>query len=350
MRTDRALLSATRGSLTASIDGQPVTLTRGQQRYVAAADTITVNPRSSAQLTFRGGSVSVLCATTQLTIGELTSGTGQPIQPSADLTLGQGRLLVDTRAASTAFHPLALSLTAGANLTNTGPARYATTTATTDVATGTVTRDGQTLPTDPTTTLTCGDGTGLPTPATSPSPSDSPSPSESPSPSDSPSASPTDSPSPSASRSTGPSRSASARTTTPGQPPPPPPPTTGPPPPPPNKPPRIVRASFSPDPIYVNTCPNLPQTGTLTIFADGVDEPLSTTFVYFRYTINGVNRGPILTAFHSELSPPDYQAALRNLSDPAPATIAFDIYALDNTGAESGHFALSATLGNCIIG
>jgi putative peptide zinc metalloprotease protein len=147
--------------------------------------------RSTARLTFRGGGITVLCAGTELAVGELISDPLTPIQPTAALTLSAGRLLVDTQTRSDAFQPLRLTVAgAGPQVANDGAARYAVNTGGTAVAQGRVLRGGTPIPVDPDADITCGDGTALPRPTTTTTPPPSPSDSPSPSPSESASASP----------------------------------------------------------------------------------------------------------------------------------------------------------------
>src|SRR6185369_133935 len=108
MPTDRALLAVTRGHATARIDGVPHDLGKGGQVYVHEGDTIELADKSTATLTFRGGSATVLCATTRLSVGALVSQPAEPIQPQATLGLTDGKLLIDTQGTSKAFKPLAL--------------------------------------------------------------------------------------------------------------------------------------------------------------------------------------------------------------------------------------------------
>jgi len=126
MPADRALLSAQRGRVIAQLDGRTITLDRGDRIYVGRGARIEVGDRSTGSLTFRGGAATVLCAGVRATVGQLWSSGLRPVAPSGDLTLDRGRLLVDTASTSSAFEPLALTVTnRGSVVTNEGPAWYA---------------------------------------------------------------------------------------------------------------------------------------------------------------------------------------------------------------------------------
>ncbi|MET7394696.1 cyclic nucleotide-binding protein [Dactylosporangium sp. NPDC005572] len=233
MPTDRALVSVTRGTAQVEIDGHPRTLTRNSKLYVEQGDSVAIPDRSTATLTFRGGSVTVLCAGSRLDVGELLSDPTPPIQPNGALTLRSGRLLVDTTSTTTAFKPLRLTL---GDIANEGAARFALSAGNdaAEVGKGVVRAGGSTLDVDPQADLTCGDGVVLPKPGGTPSvvPSATDTPSASQSPSDSLSPSPSTSASPSRTRS--PSASPSAtRSPSPST-------STSPPPPPDTTPPRAT--------------------------------------------------------------------------------------------------------------
>ncbi|GAA3457809.1 cyclic nucleotide-binding protein [Dactylosporangium matsuzakiense] len=189
MPTDSALVTVTRGEATVRINGQERTLSRNAKVYVQQGDAVHINVKSTASLTFRGGSATVLCAGADVRIGTLVSGRQTPIEPTAALTLDRGRLLVDTTSTTTAFKPL--RLTVGA-VTNEGSARFALAAGNDpEVGRGVVKQDGAVVDPAATADLTCGDGVALPKPGGTPTvvPSATETPSVLPSPSDSPSAS-----------------------------------------------------------------------------------------------------------------------------------------------------------------
>jgi len=210
MPGDRALLTVSRGTVGATVAGRPTVLHAGDRVYVGQADQVRVGDRAGARLTFRGGGYTVLCGGSTVDIGELVSAPGVPVAPAGTLSLSRGRLLADTAARTGAFAPLALGLgTASGRVASTGPARYAVSGDSVQVASGTVSRDGTLVP--PTgATLSCGDGLALPPPVPAPAPADTATPSASPSPSDSPSTSPSATPGPTPSRRPSPSRTPSA--------------------------------------------------------------------------------------------------------------------------------------------
>ncbi|MER7283977.1 cyclic nucleotide-binding protein [Dactylosporangium sp. NPDC000244] len=193
MPTDSALVTVTRGDATVRVNGIDRTLTRNDKVYVQQGDSIHISVKSTASLTFRGGSATVLCAGADLRVGALVSGQvselGTPIEPTAALTLEQGRLLVDTTSTTTAFKPLRLTV---GPVTNEGAARFALPAGSDpEVGRGVVKLDGTVVDPSSAADLTCGDGVALPKPGGTPTvvPSASDTPSELPSPSDSPSAS-----------------------------------------------------------------------------------------------------------------------------------------------------------------
>ncbi|MEU0559781.1 cyclic nucleotide-binding protein [Dactylosporangium sp. NPDC006015] len=302
MPTDRALITATRGQTTVTIHGEEHTLRRDGKMYVELGDAVSVADRSTATMTFRGGSVTVLCAGTRVDVGELVSSVDRrPIQPTGAYTLRSGRTLVDTTSTTTAFEPLKLTVTgAGDPVANDGRARFALTagSASPEVGSGVVTQGGSAVTVDPSADLTCGDGIALPkpggTPTVSPGPSPSDTPSESPSPSVSPSASEsasvaptTPGPTPTKTKTPGPTR------TTAG---PPPPTTTTAPPPRDTTVPVVNRVTARVTRIYAvdakGTACNSNGPTTTTIFgtvSDKVDSPTTLT-VTVRLTVNGTSR------------------------------------------------------------
>ncbi|HEU4421050.1 MAG TPA: M50 family metallopeptidase [Pilimelia sp.] len=252
MPDDRALVTAGRGTVTATVDGRPVRLDRGDDIYVSAGDRVDVGEGGIARLTFRGGSASVLCADTQVEVGALRTEGSRPARPGADLTIHSGRLLADTATTSRAFQSLALTVENPAHtVVNSGPAWYAVNAAGGEAADGANGANGaevsvgavrvddavQQATRQP---LTCGDGVPIPRPAGTPSEDPTPSPP----PPTSPTAGPTPSPTPGASRTPGPQRTTEPEPTRPPvpapgnpQPPAPAPPAPVPPPPPPGVPP-----------------------------------------------------------------------------------------------------------------
>ena len=170
-------------------------LTSGDQVYVTEGDQMHLRDRSSATLTFRGGSVTVLCAGSGVAVGPLWSEGDRRTVPHGELRLADGRVLVDTASTRSTFRPLELSVeAAGARLTNDGAAWYRVSAGGGSmVSTGTVRVDDQVQPvTDA--ALDCGDGREVQRPAgptEEPSPSDEPSPTDLPSPTATPSVTPT---------------------------------------------------------------------------------------------------------------------------------------------------------------
>ncbi|HET6212640.1 MAG TPA: hypothetical protein VFE14_07180, partial [Micromonosporaceae bacterium] len=207
MREDQALLRVDRGTVSAVVAGTPVTLRRGDQVYVSHGDTVDVDLRSRARMTFRGGSVTVLCAGSSLDVGTLASTGRRPTDPSAELSLRDGLILPDTASPSPAFRPLRLQVESdGSVILNQGQAWYAVGSGGADVSSGRVTVDSVLQPAveGP---LSCGDGVLVPrptgptaTPGETPSPTPELSPSPTPSPTASPTGSPTRSPTPSRTR------------------------------------------------------------------------------------------------------------------------------------------------------
>jgi putative peptide zinc metalloprotease protein len=194
MRTDRAMLVASRGTVAADIGGRQVLLTRGGRAYLGEGDAVEVRDRSTGTLTFRGGSVSVLCAGTSLRVGPLWSDGARRTAPHGSLDIGAGRVLADTASRSTAFRALALKTRAGgSSALNDGEARYAVQSGEVDVSTGVVRVDG-TVSAPTGAALRCGDGRPVERPAgptAGPMASGPPSPSPSPTPTASPTPSPT---------------------------------------------------------------------------------------------------------------------------------------------------------------
>ncbi|MGE5828306.1 MAG: hypothetical protein ACM30G_08060, partial [Micromonosporaceae bacterium] len=193
MPGDHALLRVQRGSASAVVDGRAMALGVEDAVYVSRDDTIAVDPRSRALLTYRGGASSILCAGTAVTVGPLASA-GHPIEPTAVLALDQGLVLTDsfTRSAA-AFAPLAARITSAAgDAVNDGPAWFAVAPWGVIVAEGEVSLAGR--PQAPThAPLGCGDGdaTVVRPSATSSVPPATPSPTPAPTVSAGPTATPT---------------------------------------------------------------------------------------------------------------------------------------------------------------
>ncbi|MET7421771.1 cyclic nucleotide-binding protein [Dactylosporangium sp. NPDC005555] len=281
MPTDRALVTVTRGQTTVTINGEDRVLRRDAKAYVERGDTVTVADRSTATMTFRGGSVTVLCAGSRLDVGELISSVDRrPIQPTGAFTLRSGRVLVDTTSTTTAFDPLKLTVTgAGDPVGNDGRARFALTAGGSSpvVGSGVVTQGGSAVTVDTSAELTCGDGVALPkpggTPTVAPTPSDTPSESPSPSPSESVSESASTSPTPGTTPTKTKTPTPTRGTTTTA-----PPPTTSPPPPRDTTVPT-VRLTFATQQTYVYP-PGCryggPSTVPLTVYAVDAVDPTST--------------------------------------------------------------------------
>ncbi len=201
MPADRVLLTAERGGLTAVTDGRAVRLDAGDRRYVGERTVVQAGPGSAGRLTFTGGAAALLCAGSVVGVGPLATSDGTP---AATLALTGGRLLADTAATSAAYEPLALVVQRAAGEVRTaGAAWFAADAAAVQVATGTVTAAGTSVPATGG-TLTCGDGVPVTPPAGTPSESPSAVPTGPASAEPSPSASVSASPSPSASVSVSP--------------------------------------------------------------------------------------------------------------------------------------------------
>jgi putative peptide zinc metalloprotease protein len=173
MPTNRAMLTADRGILTAEIDGQRIRLADGARRYVDEGARIEVRENSTGRLTFQGGSAAVLCAGSTTEVGRLWTGAGRTRVPNGTLAVQEGRLLADTTSTSRAYRPLNLVVDRPlGTVTNAGAAWYSVDPATVTVSTGRVSVDG--VPSVPTNTaLSCGDGIAVEPPAAGPSESPS---------------------------------------------------------------------------------------------------------------------------------------------------------------------------------
>jgi putative peptide zinc metalloprotease protein len=169
MPTNRALLTADRGRISALIDGKTVTLESGDRRYVDQGTRVEVANGSTGRLTFQGGSAALLCAGSRTEVGRLHTSAGRHRDPHAELAIDNGRLLADTTSVSGAYRPLALVVrrTLG-DVTNTGVAWYAVDPSAVTVSSGQVSVAG--TPSRPThADLTCGDGVPVEPPAAGPS-------------------------------------------------------------------------------------------------------------------------------------------------------------------------------------
>jgi putative peptide zinc metalloprotease protein len=162
MPSDRAMLTVTDGTARVTVNGEDVRLDQGSDRYVGTGDRIAVADESVVRLVFRGGAVSVLCADTSVTLGELASPPGHPIAPSAVVRINGGRLLANTASSSSAFEPLTLRVdTQAGPLLTSGAARLTVEPLAALVASGSVTLSGARLPASGPPPA-CGDGTALP--------------------------------------------------------------------------------------------------------------------------------------------------------------------------------------------
>ncbi|MEV4131568.1 cyclic nucleotide-binding protein [Dactylosporangium sp. NPDC049742] len=355
MPTDRALITATRGQTTITIHGEQHTLRRDGKMYVELGDAVSVADRSTATMTFRGGSVTVLCAGARLDVGELVSSVDRrPIQPTGAYALRSGRTLVDTTSTTTAFEPLKLTVTgAGDPVANDGRARFALTAGSSspEVGSGVVTQGGSAVTVDPSADLTCGDGIALPkpggTPTVSPGPSPSDTPSESPSPSASPSASESASATPTPGTTPTKTKTPTPTRTTAG----PPPPTTSPPPPPDTTPPRLANAGIGAG-RFAQTAPRgwsscgSPASTTVTVTTSDPSGIKSVTFTYhvatkipFDGTVTMTGRGGTYTG---QLGPFAWDS-----SNVAGGTITVRITAVDGAGNSASSGALTTVLLSC---
>jgi putative peptide zinc metalloprotease protein len=343
MPTDRALLAVTRGQATAIVDGTTLELHDGDEVYVRDGDTVSVADRSTARLTFRGGSLAVLCSGTRLGVGELVSDAARPIQPYGRLALTAGRMLADTQSASTAFRPLRLTVAAPAGETvSTAAARFLADPGASELSTGDATFDGTAMiPTG--TPLTCGDGVALAVVKKSASPS--PSPEESPSPSQSPSASPSPSPSvsassPSPTRSRSPSRTPTVAPTTAG-------PTT--PAPPPDTTPPVIGADVVASSSFIvpRSCPSFTFTiiGAFVRDPDNGSDSLAVSFSY-----SGRISGTVPMSFN--LKTGRFEGRLGDFDNLLTSTLSITVHARDKAGnraVDVGGPSIS-TFSQCVVG
>ena len=193
MPVERVLLSVQRGTVTANAGREPVSLTPGDRRYLAAGTGIEVPGRAVALLTFPGGAAVVLCGGSRVEVGGVGVAHGRTSVPSGRLTLGNGRMLADTSSPSGAFGPLALTVArAQGEVTSDGRAWYSVDSAGVAVSTGKVAVGGTQSPAGGA-ALNCGDGVTVEPPteaAPSEEPVEAPFPSEVPVPSTTPSTAP----------------------------------------------------------------------------------------------------------------------------------------------------------------
>ncbi|MFI5494666.1 cyclic nucleotide-binding protein [Actinoplanes sp. NPDC051859] len=182
MPTDRVLLSADRGTVTATSAGRTVRLTEGERRYVPKGTRVLVADKATGRLLFQGGSTTLLCAGTQADIGTLRTETGRGRVPHGALTVQAGRLIADTASTSGAYQPLQLTVArpGAGDVTNNGVAWFAVSPATIGVSAGRVYDAGTPVMANAT-SLSCGND--VPETPASEAPSQTPSeePSEEPS-------------------------------------------------------------------------------------------------------------------------------------------------------------------------
>jgi putative peptide zinc metalloprotease protein len=355
MPSDRALLAVSRGQVTARVDGVDHVLGRNGQIYVHDGDVITVGDKSTANLTFRGGSATVLCAGVNLGVGTLVSDKREPIQPTAALDLRAGRLLVDTQGTSKAFKPLALKV---GEVANDGNARFMVADESALVRSGKVSLSGQALLADPGADLRCGDGVALPKPGESPSlepspseapPSVLPSPSLSPTPPPSPSLTPGTSPTPRRTPTPTPTRTPTRAPTT--GPPTSRPPTSSPPPPPPTK-PVLQRATASPATVAQlfnnEPCTNFPTTVTAGVLVTEQGYTASQFKVSGSYTVPGGSRHSFGLTLNGTRWTGGFSSPTSGEASDNGGTIVITLTATDPKGA-SASVNLSVKLDGCVI-
>ncbi len=158
MPGDDALLTVDQGQVTAMLDGDRVPLESGDRRYVSTGAQIEVPDQAGARLTFPGGAIALICAGTRIQVGALATGAGRDQSPAAALSLQSGRLLADTRTASGAYQPLALTVARDGGLArNNGAAWFSVEPSALTVSTGSVLVDGTPSPTSEA-PLACADG------------------------------------------------------------------------------------------------------------------------------------------------------------------------------------------------
>lgn len=177
MPTDRAMLVADEGTLTATVDGVGVDLAAGDRRYVDEGALIEVPKGATARVTFSGGGAVVFCGGSKAKLGDLRVDGDRDLTPHGSLTVRGGRVLADTASTSGAYEPLVLDVTRPADVvTNLGAAWFAVDPETVAIAAGRVYVDGTPTMAN-VTSLSCSDGVPVEPPAGTPSaaPSDQPS-------------------------------------------------------------------------------------------------------------------------------------------------------------------------------
>jgi putative peptide zinc metalloprotease protein len=183
MPSHKALLTVEKGRASAAAaDGSTESLEPGGRWYVDTGTSIEVPTGAAARLTFPGGAATVLCAGSQLEVGDLATESGREHAARGTLLLQTGRLLADTASTSGAYRPMSLTINrTGGAVVSTGAAWYAVDPAAVTVSTGRVSVGG----TDSTGTggaLDCGDGVEVTPPSVESSgPTGEPLPSDSPS-------------------------------------------------------------------------------------------------------------------------------------------------------------------------
>jgi putative peptide zinc metalloprotease protein len=341
MPTDKALLRVAHGGATAVVATTAYHLDEGDQIYLGAGDHASVDPTSRAQLTYRGGASTILCAGTDITMGPLET-TGSV--PHADLTLHAGRALTDTATPSPAFDDLDAALTLpGGVATNQGPAWYAASPFGIDVSAGKITYAGALVEGDGN-PIGCGDGTAIRRPSSTPT--------STPTPAATPTQAPTATPSASATAAAAPTTRTSTRTLTstttgPVVPPPPPPPTRPPPPPtspppPPNNPPTITNFRAEPSTIYSDSCLYDAQSGFIAGTVQDDHTPQQQLRVQFNYTLDGLTYGPISMSWDGDYYG-DFDPVFTGIY-PQSYTVTLRMWAYDAEGLRSSTMQTSITM------
>ncbi|WP_433297587.1 cyclic nucleotide-binding protein [Actinoplanes sp. CA-030573] len=180
MAHDQVLLTVDKGQASATSDGDVSTLEPGDRRYLGSGAQIEVPVRSAARLTFPGGAVSVICAGSGLTVGDLAVGAGRHQSPRGALSLRAGKVLADTTSTSGAYQPLRLTVgRADGTVAASAASWFSVEPDKVTVSSGRVLVGGKA--TEATgATLSCGDGVAVSPPSESAPPSEEPLPSEEP--------------------------------------------------------------------------------------------------------------------------------------------------------------------------